>query len=146
MRSHFHGPMFSYNTSFKTSQLGHRDILYIGTQGIIILTLNPNSKNINSKIQNVNRYVLEDGTLESNCEGYWWINRVLLYQISFRQKGIKHQHEFFYIHSLVEYLVVQYFSISSAVLPGILPAIRAHLIKVKEIRLRKAFCCLYNFF
>jgi hypothetical protein len=32
------------------------------------------------------------------------------------------------LHSLVEHLVFQYFSISSAVLPGILPAIRDHLI------------------
>lgn len=31
------------------------------------------------------------------------------------------------LHSLVEYLEVQYFSISSADLPGILPAIRDHL-------------------
>jgi hypothetical protein len=37
-----------------------------------------------------------------------------------------------YVHSLVEYLEVQYFSISSAVLPGILPAIRDHLITVIE--------------
>ncbi|EXB88463.1 hypothetical protein L484_012905 [Morus notabilis] len=33
-------------------------------------------------------------------------------------------------HSLVEYLDIQYFSISSAVLPGILPAIRDHLHKI----------------
>lgn len=32
------------------------------------------------------------------------------------------------LHSLVEHLVFQYFSISSAVLPGILPAIRDHLL------------------
>ena len=32
------------------------------------------------------------------------------------------------LHSLAEHLVFQYFSISSAVLPGILPAIRDHLI------------------
>jgi len=33
------------------------------------------------------------------------------------------------LHWLVEYLEVQYFSISSAVLPGILPAIKDHLRK-----------------
>uniref|UniRef100_A0A2P2J4Q0 Triptychon and cpc n=1 Tax=Rhizophora mucronata TaxID=61149 RepID=A0A2P2J4Q0_RHIMU len=34
---------------------------------------------------------------------------------------------FFQFHSLVECLEFQYFSISSAVLPGILPAIKDHL-------------------
>lgn len=35
-------------------------------------------------------------------------------------------------HSVVGYLEFQYFSISSAVLPGILPAIRDHLIITSE--------------
>jgi len=40
------------------------------------------------------------------------------------------------LHSLVEYLVFQYFSISSAVLPGILPAIKDHLIKLLKLEVR----------
>jgi hypothetical protein len=40
------------------------------------------------------------------------------------------------LHSLVEHLVFQYFSISSAVLPGILPAIRDHLIKLLKLEVK----------
>ena len=36
-------------------------------------------------------------------------------------------------HSLVEYLEFQYFSISSAVLPGILPAIKDHLLQASSV-------------